>query len=245
MIAKGDASIRNGGTASYPRGWGSHDRPEGLRRCRRVAEGHDRAGWASAAEFTDVSRRGSRHRGRGRVALSSAAKVDLGRECLGQPRSRRALSLQLVEVLTSVLAAGRIDGALRVERSHPVRGQLGHACISLLGDPHREFGCRPRCDGMDDRAGRIGEPVTLRFGVGRDPRLATIDLVREDEHPVVPVRQVTEHPRDRPVLVGRRCESIVVEPVDERPEPFALAVVGVDVGAIVRHHCVLPSGGSS
>src|SRR5512132_2016571 len=150
-------------------------------------------------------------------------------------------SLQLVQVLTSVLAAGWIDGTVLVERSHPVQGQLGYACIRLLRDPQGEFGCRPRCDGMDDRAGRIVEPVTLGFGVRRDPRLATIDLVGEDEHPAVPVRHVTEHARDRPVFVGRRCEGIVVHPVDELPETLALAVVDLDVRAIVRHHCVLPA----
>jgi hypothetical protein len=35
--------------------------------------------------------------------------------------------LDLVEVLTSVLAADWIDGTIRVERSHPVKGQLGYA----------------------------------------------------------------------------------------------------------------------
>src|SRR6266516_4092837 len=71
--------------------------------------------------------------------------------------------------------------------------------------------------------------------------LAAIDLVGEDEHPVVPVRQVPQHARDRPVLVGRCCESIVVQPVDELPEALALAVVELDVRAIVRHLCVLSS----
>ena len=50
-------------------------------------------------------------------------------------------SLQLVEVLTSVLAAGWRDGTIRVERSHPVQGQLGYACVCLLRDPQGEFGC--------------------------------------------------------------------------------------------------------
>ena len=50
-------------------------------------------------------------------------------------------SLQLVEVLTSVLAADWIDGAIRVERSHLVQGQLGYACVCLLRDPQGEFGC--------------------------------------------------------------------------------------------------------
>jgi hypothetical protein len=50
--------------------------------------------------------------------------------------------LQLVEVLTSVLAAGWVDGTIRVERSHPVWAQLGYACVRLLRDPEGEFGCR-------------------------------------------------------------------------------------------------------
>jgi hypothetical protein len=59
--------------------------------------------------------------------------------------------------------------------------------------------------------------------------------------PGVPVCQVPQHARDRPVLVGRRCEGIVVQPVDEFPETLALAVVDLDVRAIVRHHRVLPT----
>jgi hypothetical protein len=94
---------------------------------------------------------------------------------------------------------------------------------------------------VDDRAGRIGEPISLRFGVRGDPRLATIDLAGEDEHPVVPVGQVPQHTRDRPVLVGRRGEGIVVQPVDEVPETLARAVVDLDVRAIVSHHCLLPT----
>src|SRR5215217_8797902 len=99
-------------------------------------------------------------------------------------------SLQLVEVLTPVLAAGGIDGTLWVERSHPVQGQRGDAGVGLLRDPQGKFSCRPRGDGLDDRAGRIGEPIPLRFGVRRDPRFATIDLVGENEYPGVPVGQV-------------------------------------------------------
>ena len=88
------------------------------------------------------------------------------------PSERRSAAaqslLQLVQVLTSVLPADWIDGTFRVERSHPIQGELGYACVRLLRDPQGEFGCRPGRDGMDDRAGRIGEPVTLRFGVRGD-----------------------------------------------------------------------------
>ena len=41
-------------------------------------------------------------------------------------------SLQLVEMLTAMLAAGGIDGTLRVERSHPVQGLFGDAGVGFL-----------------------------------------------------------------------------------------------------------------
>jgi len=51
---------------------------------------------------------------------------------------------------------------------------------------------------------------------------------------------VTQHARDRPVLVDRRREGIVVQPVDELPETRALTVVDLDGRATVRHDRVLP-----
>jgi hypothetical protein len=51
---------------------------------------------------------------------------------------------------------------------------------------------------------------------------------------------VAQHARDRPELVGRRREGIIVHPVDELPETLTLAVVDLDVRAIVRHDRILP-----
>ena len=56
------------------------------------------------------------------------------------PSARRSAAvaeraLQLVEMLTPVLAAGGIDGTLRVARSHPLQRQRGDAGVGLLRDP--------------------------------------------------------------------------------------------------------------
>ena len=67
------------------------------------------------------------------------------------------------------------------------------------------------------------------------PRLVAIDLLGQDEDSDVPVRAVSEHAGDGPVLVDRRGERGVVQTFDERAETLALAGVLVDVGAIVRH----------
>src|SRR5262249_36958524 len=58
-------------------------------------------------------------------------------------------------------------------------------------------------------------------------------------HPVVPIGHVPQHARNRPELVGRSGEGLVIQPVDERPQTLALAVVVLDVGAILSHNGLL------
>ena len=78
-------------------------------------------------------------------------------------------SLYLIEVLSAVLTAGRVDRTIGVTGCHPFEGELRHPRIRLLRQLQGEFCCRPRHDRVDQRTGRVGEPVTLVLGVGRDP----------------------------------------------------------------------------
>src|SRR5262245_41519494 len=109
------------------------------------------------------------------------------RPCASTPRAQGGL--ELIEVLTPVIAAYRVDRALGVEGCHPIERELGDAPIRLLGDLQGELCRSPRLDRVDQPAGRVVEPVALGFIVRRDPWFPAVRLVGADSVPGVPVAQ--------------------------------------------------------
>ena len=76
----------------------------------------------------------------------------------------------------------------------------------------------------------------LGLGVVLRERVPALELVGERQDPGVPERDVAEHTGDGPVLVHGEHELVVVQPLDESAEPFALPGVLRDEVAVARHH---------
>src|ERR1700674_3855242 len=76
--------------------------------------------------------------------------------------------LDLVQVLTAMVGANRIQRAVVVDLRNELGGQRRDEFVSLLGDAQGDLGRLARGDGVNERSGGIVDPVhALRLGVGR------------------------------------------------------------------------------
>jgi hypothetical protein len=149
--------------------------------------------------------------------------------CGGMASVRPKRGLDFVEVLATVVAAYGVERAVRVAGRHPIRRELGHARVRLLSDPKGELRSVSRLDRVDQRTGRIVQPVTLGLVILRTERFAAVDLVCKEQDADVPEREVAENTRNGPVLVHGSGERVVIQPFDERAQTLPFTVVDSDV----------------
>ena len=93
---------------------------------------------------------------------------------------------------------------------------------------------------MDQRSGRVVQPVTIGLGIACRPRLPSIDLLCKGLEADVPVGDVTEHAGHRPVLVHGRGQRLVVQRLDECAQALSLTRVRFDERPIFTQPTIHP-----
>ena len=149
----------------------------------------------------------------------------------------------LIEMLVPVFGAEEVDRARRVAWSHPIQRQLADPRICSLCHEQREL-CRSsgsmRRQSLDHQSRRVIEPIALGLFIRRHPWLSAVDLLREDDDAGVPPRHVRQDASDRPVLVHRCDQRVLVQSADQVTKPLASLEVDLGVRAIV-HIVLLPT----
>src|SRR5450759_446294 len=120
--------------------------------------------------------------------------------------------LDFVQVLTAMVGANGIQWAVGVDLRNELGGQRRDELVRLLGDAQGDLGRLARRDGVDERAGRIVDPVhALRLGIGWREGPVALQLSSEKQRAAIPECHVPQHASDGPVFVDHRAEVLVAQ----------------------------------
>jgi hypothetical protein len=118
----------------------------------------------------------------------------------------------LVQVLTAMVRANRIQWTVGVDLRNELGGQGRDELVCLLGDAQGDLGRLARRDGVDERAGGIVDPVhVLRLGIGRREVTGALQLSSEEQRAAIPECHMPQHAGDGPVFVDHRGEVLVAQ----------------------------------
>src|SRR6202521_1295067 len=133
-----------------------------------------------------------------------------GRSSSSVPAGKRGLDL--VQVLTAMVGANRIQRAVVVYLRNELGGQRRDELVRLLGDAQGDLGRLARGDRVNERSGGIVDPVhALRLGIGWGEGPVAVQLSSEEQRAAIPECHVPQHARDSPVFVDHRAEVLVAQ----------------------------------
>src|SRR3989475_2277589 len=155
-----------------------------------------------------------------------------------RPRLALQGALDLVEVLLAVRGAERVDRAAR----RGIRGQElvlqpGHPRVGCLGGGDGQPSGRTWRQREQHRFAGVVDPVhvVVSNGAGDLRGSGTLPRIDQDDDPLIPERQVSQHSGDRPARWHRGLELFVAGSPDELAEAVTLGGVLGDVRAVGGH----------
>src|ERR1700675_440306 len=115
-----------------------------------------------------------------------------GRWVSSVPAGKRGLDL--VQALTAMVGANRIQRAVVVDLRDELGGQRRDELVRLLGDAQGDLGRLARGDRVNERAGGIVDPVhALGLGIGWRESTVALQLSSEEQRAAIPECHVAQH----------------------------------------------------